>query len=252
MLTTITVYRMSTWHKNTTSERGVFFPQVTQDDILSVSLGARKSTWSNSRFNSTWVSMKSIIKSIWKWKDYQAIISPLLQSMLGFRQAMLHVLFPLDGESFWTRNSTHPVTRPNAFVVLTPCKSEPSTRLHYSWRYTNCEDTVSLPSSAFGLVTGWVLFLGQKDSPSRGKSTWRNPRINSTWVSMKSIIKSIWKWKKIIVNLQPGFIILDAIPTVRILYLCQVLNADYDNRVQDECIVLGDLWKEDTVSSQLV
>ena len=32
--TTITVYRMSTWHKNTTSERGVFFPQVTQDDTL--------------------------------------------------------------------------------------------------------------------------------------------------------------------------------------------------------------------------
>ena len=47
-------------------------------------------------------------------------------------------------------------------------------------------------------------------------------------------------------NLQPGFIILDAIPTVRILYLCQVLNVDYDNRVQDECIVLGDLWKEDS------
>ena len=51
---------------------------------------------------------------------------------------------------------------------------------------------------AFGFVTGWVLFLGQKDSPSRGKSTWRNSRINSTWVSMKSIIKSIWKWKKIV------------------------------------------------------
>ena len=49
---------------------------------------------------------------------------------------------------------------------------------------------------AFGLVTGWVLFLGQNDSPSRGKSTWRNSRINSTWVSTKSIIKSIWKWKK--------------------------------------------------------
>ena len=44
----------------------------------------------------------------------------------------LHVLFALDGESFWQRNSTHPVTRPNAFVVLTPCKSEPSTRLRYS------------------------------------------------------------------------------------------------------------------------
>ena len=35
-------------------------------------------------------------------------------------------------------------------------------------------------------------------------------------------------------NLQPGFIILDAILTVRILYLCQVVNADYDNHVQDE------------------
>jgi hypothetical protein len=29
-------------------------------------------------------------------------------------------------------SSHHPVTRPNAFVVLTTCKSEPSTRLHYS------------------------------------------------------------------------------------------------------------------------
>ena len=47
--------------------------------------------------------------------------------------------------SFWQRNSTYPVTRPNAFVVLIPCKSEPSTRLRYSWRYTNCEDTISLP-----------------------------------------------------------------------------------------------------------
>jgi hypothetical protein len=37
-----------------------------------------------------------------------------------------------DGESFWPRNSTHPVTRPNDFVVLIPCKSEPSTRLRYS------------------------------------------------------------------------------------------------------------------------
>jgi hypothetical protein len=44
MLTTITVYRMSTWHKNTISERGIFFPQVTQDDTLSVSLGAIRKT----------------------------------------------------------------------------------------------------------------------------------------------------------------------------------------------------------------
>ena len=34
--------------------------------------------------------------------------------------------------------------------------------------------------------------------PLRGKSTGRNSRINSTWVSAKSIIKSIWKWKKIV------------------------------------------------------
>jgi hypothetical protein len=38
------VYRMSTWHKHTTSERGVFFPQVTQDDTLSVSPGAIRKT----------------------------------------------------------------------------------------------------------------------------------------------------------------------------------------------------------------
>jgi hypothetical protein len=48
------------------------------------------------------------------------------------RVVVLHVPFPLDGESFWPRNSTHPVTSPNAFIVLTPCKSEPSTRLRYS------------------------------------------------------------------------------------------------------------------------
>jgi hypothetical protein len=44
MLTTITVYRISTWHKNTTSEHGVVFPQVTQDDTLSVSLGTIRKT----------------------------------------------------------------------------------------------------------------------------------------------------------------------------------------------------------------
>ena len=37
-----------------------------------------------------------------------------------------------------------------------------------------------------------------KGFPIEGKSTWRNSRINSTWVSTKSIIKSIWKWKKIV------------------------------------------------------
>jgi hypothetical protein len=47
MLTTMTVYRMSTWHTNTTSERGVFFPQVTQDDTLSVSLGKTDDVYKN-------------------------------------------------------------------------------------------------------------------------------------------------------------------------------------------------------------
>jgi hypothetical protein len=49
MLTTITVYRMSTWQKNTTSERGVFFPQLTQDDTLFVSLGAIRKTDTSNR-----------------------------------------------------------------------------------------------------------------------------------------------------------------------------------------------------------
>ena len=40
---------MSTLHKNTTSERGVFFPQVTQDDTLSVSLGAIRKTDTSNR-----------------------------------------------------------------------------------------------------------------------------------------------------------------------------------------------------------
>jgi hypothetical protein len=44
----------------------------------------------------------------------------------------LPVLFPLDGESFWLRNSTHPVTRSNTIAVLIPYKSKPSTRLRYS------------------------------------------------------------------------------------------------------------------------
>ena len=62
-------------------------------------------------------------------------------------------------------------------------------------------------TKAFGLVTGWVLFLGQKDSPSRGKSTLRNSRINSTWVSMKSIIKSTWvSMKSIIKSIWKSFI----------------------------------------------
>ena len=47
-----------------------------------------------------------------------------IETHVEFILEFLHVLFPLDGESFWPRNSTHPVTRPNAFVVLTPCKSE--------------------------------------------------------------------------------------------------------------------------------
>ena len=42
-----------------------------------------------------------------------------VETHVKFILEFLHVLFPLDGESFWPRNSTHPVTRPNAFVVLT-------------------------------------------------------------------------------------------------------------------------------------
>ena len=38
------MYKLSTWHKHNTSERGVFFPQVTQDDTLSVSLSAIRKT----------------------------------------------------------------------------------------------------------------------------------------------------------------------------------------------------------------
>jgi hypothetical protein len=44
------------------------------------------------------------------------------------------VLFPLDGESFWPRNSTHPVTRPNAFVVLT---------LYQLWGYCISDNPIS-------------------------------------------------------------------------------------------------------------
>jgi hypothetical protein len=38
-----------------------------------------------------------------------------IETHVEFILEFLHVLFPLDGESFWPRNSTHPVTRPNAF-----------------------------------------------------------------------------------------------------------------------------------------
>ena len=50
------------------------------------------------------------------------------------------VLFPLDGFN----DPFGRGIRPNAFVALTPCKSVSSTRLRYSLRYINCEDTVSL------------------------------------------------------------------------------------------------------------
>jgi hypothetical protein len=42
-----------------------------------------------------------------------------IETHVEFILEFLHVLIPLDGESFWPRNNTHPVTRPNAFVVLT-------------------------------------------------------------------------------------------------------------------------------------
>jgi hypothetical protein len=37
-----------------------------------------------------------------------------IETHVEFILEFLHVLFPLDGESFWPMNSTHPVTRPNA------------------------------------------------------------------------------------------------------------------------------------------
>jgi hypothetical protein len=40
---------MKELNKNTTSARGVFFPQVTQDDTLSVSLGAIRKTDTSNR-----------------------------------------------------------------------------------------------------------------------------------------------------------------------------------------------------------
>jgi hypothetical protein len=46
-----------------------------------------------------------------------------VETHVEFILEFLHMLFPLDGESFWPRNRTHPVTRPNAFVVLTSTDS---------------------------------------------------------------------------------------------------------------------------------
>jgi hypothetical protein len=40
-----------------------------------------------------------------------------VETHVEFILEFLHVLLPLDGESFWLRNSTHPVTIPNAFIV---------------------------------------------------------------------------------------------------------------------------------------
>ena len=55
------------------------------------------------------------------WQSFFTFISILW--LISLKPMFLHVLFHLDGESFWPRNSTHPVTRPNACVVLTPCNS---------------------------------------------------------------------------------------------------------------------------------
>jgi hypothetical protein len=49
MLTTITVYRMGTWHRNAISGQGIFFPKVTKDDVLSMSLGAISKTDTSNR-----------------------------------------------------------------------------------------------------------------------------------------------------------------------------------------------------------
>jgi hypothetical protein len=55
----------------------------------------------------------------------------LLSSCLGYLLTSptiktKHVLpaFPLDRESVWPRNSTHPVTRPNAVKILYLCQSD--------------------------------------------------------------------------------------------------------------------------------
>ena len=137
---------MSTWHKNTSSERGVFFPQVTQDDTLilytvivvniqNLAEIQYPNSWYNVKNKEAWLkvhfykeselqkhlvllpdgyysSAKRIIKAIEGKKhrmelknkfhmvfneinhkidmkvkkDCQVIISPLIQSMLGFRQ----------------------------------------------------------------------------------------------------------------------------------------------------------------------
>jgi hypothetical protein len=41
-----------------------------------------------------------------------------IETNVEFILEFLHVPFPLDRESFWPRNSTHPVTRPNAVRIL--------------------------------------------------------------------------------------------------------------------------------------
>jgi hypothetical protein len=120
-------------------------------------------------------------------KDCQVIISPLIQSMLGFRQA----IFPVgDYVSDWAVNVKKGLNSlcvywgSNTRVIISPSLPSTGTILNDgTWasptildstkgQYTYREfNPLVRTTKAFGLVTGWVLFLGQKDSPSRGKST---------------------------------------------------------------------------------
>jgi hypothetical protein len=88
-------------------------------------LGLRQAIFPAGKYVSDWVvDVKKGLNSLY-------VYCPLVESrMVGDPQVpllrivpvegrefileFLHMLFPLDGESFWPRNRTHPVTRPNA------------------------------------------------------------------------------------------------------------------------------------------
>jgi hypothetical protein len=65
----------------------------------------------------TWEIGLAEIQSIF-FNFHIDLMIDFIETHVEFILEFLYVLFPLDGESFWPRNSTHPVTRPNAFVVI--------------------------------------------------------------------------------------------------------------------------------------
>jgi hypothetical protein len=89
-------------------------------------LGFRRAIFPAGEYVSDWVAdVKKGLNSLY-------VYCPLVEPrMVGDVQVPLLRIVPMEGRD-GPRNSTYPVTRSNAFVFLTPCKSQPSSMLLYS------------------------------------------------------------------------------------------------------------------------